>query len=157
VLSYTNAGHNPGLLVRAKGPNERLEGQGMPLGLFPGAEYERAEVTLNPGDLVVLYTDGITEAASADGEEFSLDRLEKMVQEQARGPLVALAVAIETAVEVFAEERRFADDRTVVILLRSPGPPRFLTTLQGDELRAQRRCEQAHTAPGTPPDPVLPS
>ena len=120
VLSYTNAGHNPGLLVRAKGPNERLEGQGMPLGLFPGAEYERAEVTLNPGDLVVLYTDGITEAASADGEEFGLDRLEKVVQEQAREPLVALAVAIETAVEVFAEERRFADDRTVVILRREP-------------------------------------
>ena len=92
----------------------------MPLGLFPGAEYERAEVTLNPGDLVVLYTDGITEAASADGEEFGLDRLEKVVQEQAREPLVALAVAIETAVEVFAEERRFADDRTVVILRREP-------------------------------------
>ncbi len=120
VLSYTNAGHNPGLLVRAKGSSERLEGTGLPLGLFEASEYERAEVTLTPGDLVVLYTDGITEAANAEGEEFGLDRLEKVVKEQAEEPLVALAVAIETAVEVFAAERRFADDRTVVILRREP-------------------------------------
>jgi serine phosphatase RsbU (regulator of sigma subunit) len=120
VLSYTNAGHNAGLLVRAEGSTERLESNGLPLGLFPVAEYERAEVTLAPGDLVVLYTDGITEAADADGEEFGLERLEKVVKGQAREPLIALAVAIETAVEVFAEERRFADDRTVVILRREP-------------------------------------
>ena len=69
---------------------------------------------------MVLYTDGITEAADEAGEEFGLDRLEKVVKEQAREPLVALAVAIETAVEVFAEERRFADDRTLVILRREP-------------------------------------
>ena len=120
VLSYTNAGHNAGLLVRADGTSERLEGNGLPLGLFPIAEYEREEVTLVPGDLVVLYTDGITEAADEAGEEFGIERLEKVVKEQAREPLVALAVAIETAVEVFAEERRFADDRTLVILRREP-------------------------------------
>jgi sigma-B regulation protein RsbU (phosphoserine phosphatase) len=118
VLSYTNAGHNAGLLVRADGTGERLEGTGMPLGLFPVAEYECAEVTLGPGDLVVLYTDGITEAASDKDEEFGLDRLEKVVRTYRREPLVALAVAIETAVEVFAEERRFADDRTLVFLRR---------------------------------------
>jgi serine phosphatase RsbU (regulator of sigma subunit) len=120
VLSYTNAGHNVGLLVRAGGSSEHLEGNGLPLGLFPVAEYERAEVALAPGDLVVLYTDGITEAANADGDEFGLERLERVVKEQAREPLVALAVAIETAVEVFAEERRFADDRTLVFLRREP-------------------------------------
>jgi sigma-B regulation protein RsbU (phosphoserine phosphatase) len=120
VLSYTNAGHNAGLLVRANGSSERLEGTGFPLGLFPIADYERAEVSLAPGDLVVLYTDGITEAASANGDEFGLDRLEKVVTTYSGEPLVALAVAIETAVEVFAEERRFADDRTLVILRREP-------------------------------------
>ncbi len=120
VLSYTNAGHNAGLLVRANGSSERLEGTGLPLGLFPIADYERAEVSLGLGDLVVLYTDGITEAASANGEEFGLDRLEKVVTTYSAEPLVALAVAIETAVEVFAEERRFADDRTLVILRREP-------------------------------------
>jgi serine phosphatase RsbU (regulator of sigma subunit)/pSer/pThr/pTyr-binding forkhead associated (FHA) protein len=118
ILSYTNAGHNAGLLVRADGTAERLEGTGMPLGLFPIAEYDREEVTLGPGDLVVLYTDGITEAANEAGDEFGLERLEKVVQTYNREPLVALAVAIETAVEVFAEERRFADDRTLVFLRR---------------------------------------
>jgi serine phosphatase RsbU (regulator of sigma subunit) len=120
VLSYTNAGHNAGLLARAAGGCERLEGNGLPLGLFPVAKYERSEVTLAPGDLVVLYTDGITEAANATGEEFGIERLERVVQTYSREPLVALAVAIETTVEVFAEERRFADDRTLVILRREP-------------------------------------
>jgi sigma-B regulation protein RsbU (phosphoserine phosphatase) len=69
---------------------------------------------------VVLYTDGITEAANEAGEEFGIERLEQVVTKWAREPLVALAVAIETAVEVFAEERRFADDRTLVILRREP-------------------------------------
>jgi serine phosphatase RsbU (regulator of sigma subunit) len=117
-LSYTNAGHNPALLVRADGSSARLEGNGLPLGLFPVAEYECEQIALAPGDLLVLYTDGITEAASAEGDEFGLDRLERVVKAHAREPLVALAVAIETAVEVFAEERRFADDRTLVILRR---------------------------------------
>ncbi|MGD8897470.1 MAG: SpoIIE family protein phosphatase [Acidobacteriota bacterium] len=120
ILSYTNAGHNAGLLVRADGSSERMDGNGLPLGLFPVAEYDRAELTLAPGDLVVLYTDGITEAANQAGEEFGLGRLEEVVKGQVREPLVALAVAIETAVEVFAEERRFADDRTLVILRREP-------------------------------------
>jgi serine phosphatase RsbU (regulator of sigma subunit) len=120
LLSYTNAGHNAGILMRADGTSERLEGNGLPLGLFPVAEYEREEVTLGPGDMVVLYTDGITEAADAAGEEFGIERLVKVVGKCAREPLVAVAVAIETAVEVFAEERRFADDRTLVILRREP-------------------------------------
>jgi len=118
VLSYTNAGHNAALLVRADGDTERLEGNGLPLGLFPVAEYECAEVTLGPGDLVVLYTDGITEAANETGEEFGIERLEKVVKMCSREPLVALAVAVDTAVEVFAEDRRFADDRTLVFLRR---------------------------------------
>ena len=70
------------------------------------------------GETIVLYTDGITEAANAAGEEFGLDRLEGVVRKYAKEPLVGLAVAIETAVEVFAEDRRFADDRTLVFLRR---------------------------------------
>jgi sigma-B regulation protein RsbU (phosphoserine phosphatase) len=117
-LAYTNAGHNPGLLVRADGTVQRLEANGMPLGLFSVAEYERGEVTLAPGDLVLLYTDGITEAADPGGGEFGLDRLQAVVRKHAREPLVALAVAIETAVEVFADGTPFGDDRTLVMLRR---------------------------------------
>ncbi len=119
-LSYTNAGHNAGLLVRADGAVQRLEANGLPLGLFPVVEYERVEVTLFPGDLVCLYTDGITEAANPKGDEFGLDRLQAVVQKYSQEPLVALAVAIETAVEVFADGTPFGDDRTLVLLRREP-------------------------------------
>jgi phosphoserine phosphatase RsbU/P len=117
-LSYTNAGHNPGLLFRADGSVQRLEANGMPLGLFPVVEYERVETTLARGELVLLYTDGITEAANPHGEEFGIDRLQNVVARYTREPLVAVAVAIETAVEVFADGTPFGDDRTMVLLRR---------------------------------------
>ncbi|MFI4944685.1 MAG: PP2C family protein-serine/threonine phosphatase, partial [Burkholderiales bacterium] len=117
-LSYTNAGHNPGLLFRADGSVQRLEANGMPLGLFPLVEYERVETTLARGELLLLYTDGITEAANPRGEEFGIERLQNVVARYTREPLVAVAVAIETAVEVFADGTPFGDDRTMVLLRR---------------------------------------
>lgn len=119
-LTYTNAGHNPGLLVRRDGTVQRLEANGLPIGLFPVVEYGRVDVTLEPGDVLVLYTDGITEAANPDNDEFGLDRLQAVVQKHAQEPLVALAVAIETAVEVFADGTPYGDDRTLVMLRREP-------------------------------------
>jgi serine phosphatase RsbU (regulator of sigma subunit) len=117
-LTYTNAGHNAGLLVRADGTIQRLEANGLPLGLFPVLEYERAELILQPGDLVVLYTDGITEAANPEGEEYGLARLEAVVRAQAREPLIAIAVAIEASVEAFADGEPYGDDRTLVMVRR---------------------------------------
>jgi len=117
-LSYTNAGHNPGLLFRADTSVQRLEANGMPLGLFPVVEYEKVETTLARGDMLLLYTDGITEAANPKGDEFGLDRLQDVVAKYTQEPLVAIAVAIETAVEVFADGTPFGDDRTMVLLRR---------------------------------------
>jgi len=117
-FSFTNAGHNPGLLVRADGTVQRLDANGLPLGLFPVVEYDKVEITLGPGDLVMLYTDGITEAANPTGEEYGLDRLQEVVRKYSQEPLVALAVAIETAVEVFVDGTPFGDDRTIVMLRR---------------------------------------
>jgi len=117
-LTYTNAGHNPGLLFRADGTVERLEANGMPLGLFPIVEYERVETTLAPGELLLLYTDGITEAANPKGDEFGLERLQAVAGKYTAEPLVAIAVAIEAAVEVFADGTPFGDDRTMVLLRR---------------------------------------
>jgi len=76
-------------------------------------------IGLGPGDLVVLYTDGITEAANPKGDEFGLDRLQEVVRKYSHEPLVALAVAIETAVEVFVDGTPFGDDRTFVLLKRT--------------------------------------
>jgi sigma-B regulation protein RsbU (phosphoserine phosphatase) len=81
-------------------------------------EYDKVEITLGPGDLVVLYTDGITEAANPRSDEFGLDRLQAVVGKYSQEPLVALAVAIETAVEVFVDGTPFGDDRTIVMLRR---------------------------------------
>jgi len=117
-LSYTNAGHNPGLLFRADASVQRLEANGFPLGLFPVVEYEKVETTLAPGDLLLLYTDGITEAANPQGDEFGLDRLQNVAGKYTQEPLVAIAVAIEAAVEVFADGTPFGDDRTMVLLRR---------------------------------------
>jgi sigma-B regulation protein RsbU (phosphoserine phosphatase) len=83
-------------------------------------EYEKVDITLGPGDLVMLYTDGITEAANPKGDEFGLDRLQEVVRKHSREPLVALAVAIETALEVFVDGTPFGDDRTIVMLRREP-------------------------------------
>jgi phosphoserine phosphatase RsbU/P len=117
-ITYTNAGHNAGLLVRKDGSVQRLEANGLPVGLFPVVEYEKAEVVLSPGDVVVLYTDGITEAANPKGEEFGLGRLETLMREQAGQPLSAIGAAIEQALETFAAGTPYGDDRTVVMLRR---------------------------------------
>ena len=74
-VTYVNAGHNPPLLVRANGRVDRLTEGGLVLGVFPDATFAQEEVPANPGDRLVFYTDGITEARSASGEEFGEGRL----------------------------------------------------------------------------------
>ncbi len=74
-ITFSNAGHNPPLLVRADGGVEPLSGGGMVLGVFPENAYEQAELPLKPGDRLVFYTDGITECRDAAGEEYGDERL----------------------------------------------------------------------------------
>src|SRR5205085_4414959 len=73
-LTYCNAGHNAPLLVSATGIR-RLETGGVVLGLFEAASFEEETLTLVPGDLIVLFSDGVTEAMNKEGEEFTDDRL----------------------------------------------------------------------------------
>jgi sigma-B regulation protein RsbU (phosphoserine phosphatase) len=76
TLVYLNAGHNPPFLLRAAGGEpERLEATGMLLGLFPDASYRKGEARLAPGDLLVVFSDGVSEAFNEEGEEFGEDRL----------------------------------------------------------------------------------
>jgi len=117
-LSYTNAGHNAALLVRASGGVERLEANGLPLGLFPVVEYECREVAFERGDLLLLYTDGITEAANPAGEEYGLERLEALLRAHARDPLPAVGSAIDAELQAFAQGCPFLDDRTLVMVRR---------------------------------------
>jgi sigma-B regulation protein RsbU (phosphoserine phosphatase) len=117
-LTYTNAGHNAGLLLRSDGTVQRLEANGLPIGLFPVVEYDRVDLPLSPGDLLVLYTDGITEASDPEGDEFGLDRLEAAVRAHACEPLTKIAEAVEAALEAFVAGEPYGDDRTVVMLRR---------------------------------------
>ena len=119
LLSWANAGHNPALLVRADGTCERLEATGPPLGLLAAATFRRSEVVLGPGDLVVVYTDGLTEAVDPDDEEFGLARLEALVVRHARDPLPVLRQALEEELDGFVRGVPYADDRTLLVLRRA--------------------------------------
>ena len=104
--------------MRESGETELLSSHGVPLGLLPGQSYSSGSLTMRPGDLLVLYTDGYTEASNAEEEEFGLDRLVAAARE-ARGMPVAEAQAhIDAAVSAFVGTEPFADDRTLVLLRR---------------------------------------
>lgn len=121
ALRYANAGHNPALVMRADGTAEWLEATGMPLGLLEEAEYEEGTTLLAAGDTLLLYTDGITEAANADDEEFGADRLARAASRARHAGAEAIADAVEFDLTAFIAGFPVNDDCTVVILRRDDG------------------------------------
>jgi sigma-B regulation protein RsbU (phosphoserine phosphatase) len=92
TLRYVNAGHNPPMVIRRDGSIIWLEAGGPPVGMFPDSTYEEGAVQLNPGDLVLAYTDGVTEAVSPTGDEWGVEGLrlaaaESDAKSQGRGTL----------------------------------------------------------------------
>src|SRR5262249_32107973 len=81
LLRYVSAGHNPALLARADGTLAMLESTGVPVGLMPNASWKEETVPIRDGDLVCVYTDGVTEAVNESEEEFGLPRLSRLVEE----------------------------------------------------------------------------
>ncbi len=118
AISYCNAGHNPGLVVRRGGEVEILESTGTPLGLLPEDSFARAETRLGPGETLVLYTDGVTEATDPEELEFGLERLAKACRRRYDSGLEELAAAIEEDLERFARGAPYADDQTLVMVRR---------------------------------------
>ncbi len=123
LLRYTNAGHNPPFVLRADYSTHELEATGPPLGLLPGALYRSGEIVLEPGDLLVLYTDGIVEASNPQGEEYGLDRLKVLCLAHGGASCSALAEALDGDLLGFVRGTPFADDRTVVLARRSASSP----------------------------------
>src|SRR5947209_10034239 len=74
-LTFCNAGHNPPLIVRANGDYEQLKGGGPVLGILPSIEYNEHRTALDKGDVLVIYSDGVTEAVNPAGEEFEIEGL----------------------------------------------------------------------------------
>jgi len=114
TLTYTNAGHNPPILARCDGSIERLTTGGMVTGIFEETMYEEDVVRLEPGDRLVLFTDGITEARSADGTEFEDDGLLRVVRSHRGDDARALVGAIFDQVAAFAGGP-LQDDATVMV------------------------------------------
>jgi sigma-B regulation protein RsbU (phosphoserine phosphatase) len=117
-LVYTNAGHNPPLMVRAAGGFETLGGGGVILGILPHAPYLEKTVRMEPGDILVLFSDGVTEAANSKDEDFGEERLAEMVAAMRDRPAEQIVEAIDAAVGEFTEGAPAADDITVVVVRR---------------------------------------
>ncbi len=118
-LTYVNAGQNPPLLRRTDGTIERLAGTGIALGMFEGSTYEAAESIVRSGDILVLYSDGVTEAENPAGQPFEESGLDRVVAAHGLETPAELAPAILRAVEAHARDSRFTDDLTVLILKRA--------------------------------------
>jgi sigma-B regulation protein RsbU (phosphoserine phosphatase) len=114
-LTYTNAGHNPPLVLGRSGLR-RLSTGGTIVGIFPEASYEQETITLDPGDLVIVFSDGVTEAFNADWEEFGDARLIESVRENAALPPAALLEKVMTAVRGFVKDAVQSDDVSVLVL-----------------------------------------
>jgi PAS domain S-box-containing protein len=119
VLTYLNAGHNPGLWLRSDGTVEHLDPGGFPVGMFPDGEFESGRLQLGGGDLLCFYSDGITEAAAPDEEEFEIERLTDVLDRHRDRPLDEILEAVYRAVAEFADGQPQGDDQTVVLLRRS--------------------------------------
>ena len=117
-LRFTNAGHNPGLIVRADGEVEQLAATGMPIGLLPDAVFDAGEASLGAGDTLILYTDGITEPEDPDEEEYGLERLIEVCVRHRDADLPGLSAAIANDLEDFVRGEPFPDDRTLVMARR---------------------------------------
>ena len=120
-LVYSNAGHNAPLVIGADGAVTRLEAGGLILGIFEDAAYETGEVTLAPGDRLVLFTDGVTEAMDERDEQWGEERLVELVRSGADLDGAALVARIVEAVRRFEGGRGASDDVTLIVARRTGG------------------------------------
>jgi sigma-B regulation protein RsbU (phosphoserine phosphatase) len=119
MLTYVNAGHNPPLLYRAALDEfVELERTGIIIGFDPATKYQQAATTIQPGDMLVLYTDGITETVNTHDEQFGLDRFQTLLRAQQTEPIQQTIAAIKSALCEYTNNIAPADDVTAVIVKR---------------------------------------
>ena len=119
ICAFANAGHNPPILVRASGEAEMLEGGGPVLGILPIAPYSEMHApALDHGDMLVLYSDGVTEANNADYDEFDEERFIEVLKAHRTEPAARIVEAVIKAVTEFAAGAPQADDITLLVAKR---------------------------------------
>jgi serine phosphatase RsbU (regulator of sigma subunit) len=119
ALSFLNAGHNPPLIVHSAGTVEQLASGGLPLGIKTDADYREGRTQLQPGDVLVIYSDGVTEAVSPSGEEFGATRLYEVVSRNIDASAAGIRDRIESSLTKFSQGTSAADDITLVIVKRT--------------------------------------
>ena len=121
-LTYSNAGHNPPMLVGTDGRVRRLEVGGIVLGLFEGVDFGEATVALAPGDFLLVFSDGVSEAMSAAGEEYGDDRLIASLADLRTGDAESRLARVLADVERFTAGAAQHDDVTAMVAIyRGPG------------------------------------
>jgi sigma-B regulation protein RsbU (phosphoserine phosphatase) len=121
-FTYVSAGHMPPLLLRHDGSTERLAEGGIALGLFDHSTYTTGRVTIQPDELLAIYSDGITEAENPRGVPFDEAGLASTLRLHRCDGLSSIAAALVQAVEQHTGDKRFADDLTILLLRRSVVP-----------------------------------
>jgi sigma-B regulation protein RsbU (phosphoserine phosphatase) len=117
-LDFINAGHNPPMIARADGKIEELASGGFPLGILPMAEYEVGKTHLQPGEALVVYSDGVSEANNLAGDEFGTDRLTDVIGKNLKRSASGLRDKVESALSEFTQTAPANDDITLVIVKR---------------------------------------
>jgi serine phosphatase RsbU (regulator of sigma subunit) len=122
TLEYASGGHNPPLLIHTRTPaatgesqSQLLEEGGPIMGILPNPQFSNTVLTLEPGDILTLFTDGVTEQENEAEEEFSLERLKEIILRKQSDPAAAIVASISDAVSAFAGTKEQSDDLTVVI------------------------------------------
>ncbi len=121
ALTYVNAGQNPPLLRRRDGTYERLGSTGVALGMFDESTFGAVETRVEPGEALVLYSDGITEAENPEGLPFEESGLETVLEANVARAPAEIGARVLSAVETHARQSRFTDDLTILILKRAAG------------------------------------
>lgn len=116
TMAYSNAGHNPPLLVNAAGTSRYIDKGEQPLGMFRETRYHEYYLEFEPGDVLVLYTDGATEATSPSGEEWGRERLAQAVKDNYEKPAREMIASLQLAVLEWTDNAGSNDDVTFFII-----------------------------------------
>ncbi len=116
TITYVNAGHNPPILVRNDGTSISLSMTGMALGVDTSESYEERSLSLCPGDLLVLYTDGVTEAEDSLHRQFGEERLESIARQKRSHSAAEVLATIQSEVSMYTNAMPQYDDMTLVVL-----------------------------------------
>ncbi|MGB7294698.1 MAG: PP2C family protein-serine/threonine phosphatase, partial [Candidatus Aminicenantales bacterium] len=118
-LRYVNAGHNPPIIFAKDGKVRRLEPTGFCLGMFPSVSYEVNQITVDKGETIVLYTDGITDTRNSSNQEFGEDKLIALLKKNTKKPAEEIISKVNAELCAFSKGVDPFDDMTLIVFKRT--------------------------------------